>query len=386
MPNVLTSLAADMYVAADVTSRELTGFIPSVSLNAGSQRAALGDVVRAAFAPTVTSAAVVPSMTIPEGTNQTIANKTMTISDREAVQIPWEGEEQMHVNNGAGYETIYGLQIEQAMRTICNKIELAVSTAAYLGASRAYGTAGTTPFATQGDMTDAAEVLRILKDNGHPTGNNLVMSTAAGARFIGLQSRYNVAGQDGVDAIQRQGILLPTAGMDLRESAQVLAPAIGTAAGYTTNAAAYAIGATSITLITGSGTVLAGGIVNFAGDANKYVVATGVAAPGVIVLAEPGLRVAIPAAATALSTVAASSRNIAFNRSAIELVVRPPAMPKVGGVYLDAAIDSMTIIDPRSGLPFEVRAYVGYGKAMIDVSAVWAVKVWKSQGVAVLLG
>lgn len=79
-----------------------------------------------------------------------------------------------------------------------------------------------------------------------------------------------------------------------------------TAAGYTSDATGYAIGTTSIPLITGTGTVVAGDMVTFAGDANKYPVATGIAAPGTIVLAAPGLRVALPAAATALSIVPSS--------------------------------------------------------------------------------
>ncbi len=45
MANVLTDLAADIYVAADVVGRELVGFIPAVTINAnGSERAAKGDV------------------------------------------------------------------------------------------------------------------------------------------------------------------------------------------------------------------------------------------------------------------------------------------------------------------------------------------------------
>ena len=46
----------------------------------------------------------------------------------------------------------------------------------------------------------------------------------------------------------------------------------------------------------------------------------------------------------------------------------------------------MIIVDPRSGIPFDVSFYTGFQKAMINVSAVWGVKVWKEEGVATLLG
>lgn len=80
----------------------------------------------------------------------------------------------------------------------------------------------------------------------------------------------------------------------------------GTGTGYTTDTAGYAIGDTIITVITGTGTLVAGGAITFAGDTTKYAIATGVAAPGTIVL-KTGLKKAIPAAATDITVVAAVS-------------------------------------------------------------------------------
>ena len=80
-----------------------------------------------------------------------------------------------------------------------------------------------------------------------------------------------------------------------------------TAAGYTSAATGFAIGTTSIPLIAGAGTVAAGDMITFAGDINQYAVTTGIAAPGTIVIAAPGLKAALPAAAaTAVSIVPSS--------------------------------------------------------------------------------
>lgn len=76
----------------------------------------------------------------------------------------------------------------------------------------------------------------------------------------------------------------------------------GTGAAYTSSAAGFAVGITSIPIITGTGTVLAGDEIKFASDDTVYTIATGVSAPGTIVLAS-GLKKAIPAAATALTIV-----------------------------------------------------------------------------------
>ena len=153
-------------------------------------------------------------------------------------------------------------------------------------------------------------------------------------------------------------------------SGQINTSTAGTGSSYTSNDAGYAVGATDITLITGTGTVVAGDIVTFAGDTNKYVVKTGVAAPGVITLQEPGLRVAIPAAATAMTITAASARNMIFSKSALAVITRPPAMPQEG----DMASDVMTITDPISGLAFQVAMYKQYHQVRYELGLAGGVK------------
>mgnify|MGYP000111792548 CR=1 FL=1 len=129
-------------------------------------------------------------MTIPEGTGQVVANKTMTLDTMETVEIPWTGEGIKSVDNGAGYETIYGNMIAQAMRAHVNAIETMLVTKGRAGASRAYGTPTTTPFGTAGDNTDASNTLKILKDNGAGNyDNQLVINTTSGANFLGKQSQ-----------------------------------------------------------------------------------------------------------------------------------------------------------------------------------------------------
>lgn len=380
MANVLTDLAADIYVAADKVGREQIGIIPSVTMNSGAETAAKGDTVRSFFTRASTVGDNTPSMTIPEGTDQTVDSKTMTLNKSRGVPIPWTGEDIRHTNNGSGFETIYGDQIMQAMRAIANEIEVDLAVAATAAASHAYGTAGTAPFGTANDYTDASNVLAMLKDNGAGAfDNRMVINTAAGANFLGKQSAVNAAG---TDSILRQGVILDVSGMPIRESTQIQNHTAGTGTAYTTNTAGYAVGATSITLITGSGTVLVNDVVAFAGDSTKYQVVTGVAAPGTIVLQEPGLKVAIAGSATAMTISANSARNLGFAQSAIEVAVRAPAKPSGG----DAAVDEMMVIDPHSGLAFDISVYKGFQKTMINVSSVWGVKAWKPEHIVALLG
>src|SRR5210317_622580 len=378
MANVLTDLAADIYKAADVVGRELVGFIPASTINAdGSERAAKGDVVRASFTREASAVDVSESMTIPEGTDQTVDNKTLSISNARAVQIPYTGEDVRHLNNGIGYETVYGDQIAQAMRALCNEIEEDLAQAAYQGASRAHGTAGTTPFAST--LEDGAQILKILEDNGMPSDGqvSLVLGTTAGVNLRKLTqlTKVNEAGDSN---LLRQGILGDIFGMNVRQSAKVQSHTKGTGTSYLLNDASSAIGDTVIAADGGTGTIIAGDIVTFAGTSTKYVVNSALSG-GSFTIGGTGL-LAAEADDDAITVGNDYVANVAFHRAALELAMRPPAVPEGG----DAADDAMTIVDPHSGLVFEVRMYRGYRKSMIEVAASWGVKAWKSDYIATL--
>lgn len=380
MPNVLTDLSPDLYKAADVVGRELVGFIPASTINADdSERIEVGGTVRSHFTPEANSVDVNASMQIPEGDDQEIANKTATISKSKAVQIPWRGEEVRKVNRGSGFSTIYGDQIVQAMRTLTNEIEKDLATEAYRNASRAVGTAGTTPFGSNFDSV--AQVRQILVDNGMPSNDgqvSLVMNTLAGTNLRNL-AQLQKANEAGGTELLRQGILLDLQGIGLRESAQVVQHVAGTGSGYQLNGAG-AVKDTALDLDTGSGTILPGDVITVNGDSNRYAVNGGLNA-GTIQIGETGLRQA--AADNATVTVGGSyAANVAFHRRALELIIRPPALPEGG----DAADDAIIIQDPHSGLVFEVRAYSGYRKRMFEVAVAWGQKAWLPKYIALLQG
>lgn len=385
MANTLTDLIPDLYASLDVVSRELVGLIPAVTRDSRVDRAAVNQVVRVPISPTSNAMAdATPAMAVPSAADQTFTNTEIAITKSKVVPFSWEGNEQVGLdNNGAGYNQIRANQMLQAMRTLTNAVEADLA-ALHTTFSRAFGAAGTTPFATAGDFTDVSNTLKILKDNGAPVSDNhLVLDTTAGAAFLGKQAEAN---RQGTDDILRQGVFRTVSGVDLRESGQIVTFTKGTGASATTNAAGYAVGATAITLASaGTGAILAGDVITFAGDTNKYVVASGdadVSGGGTITLAAPGLRQAIAASATNITLVATSARNMMFNRSAIVLATRMPERPKEG----DMALDVMTITDPRSGLSFEVAMYPGYRKVRYEIGLAWGVKNIKPAHTALLLG
>lgn len=382
MANTLTNLIPDIFAALDVVSRELVGFIPAVARDSKADRVPVGQTLRVTQAPANTAGATLtPSMSLPSAADQTIANKDVTISTVKFWPFSWNGEEEAAMDRGPGFLTIQQDQIAQALRAAVNTIEAAVALAAYKGASRAYGSAGTTPFAST--LGDPAQLKKILDDNGAPpTDRHLVINTTAGAAMRTL-AQLTKANEAADTSLLRQGELLNIHNFAIRESAQVQSVVKGTGAGYLVDlVAGYSIGDTALHVDTGTGTILAGDVVTFAGDTNKYVVATGFAGDGDgdIVLAAPGLRKAL-ANDVAMTIGNDFSANLGFTRNAILLATRLPFLPKDGDQG-----EHMEITDDRSGLSFDFARYPGFHMNVYHVSIAWGIKVIKPEHAAILLG
>lgn len=382
MANTLTDLIPDLYEGLNVVSRELTGFIPSVNMDNRIERAALNQTVRIPIAPESTSADNTPGVTPPDTGDQVIGNVDLTINKSKHVPIRWNGEQTKAIKTTGLYSSLLAEQTAEAVRTLVNEIE-ADCAAEYIRAAYAYGVAGTTPFGS--DLEEMAWIKKLLDDNGADGDRSLVMNTLAGVNMRNL-TVLNQANTAGNDMLLRQGITLPLFNISVKESAQVKTHTAGTAALATTDATGYAAGTVTITLASaGTGTILAGDVITFAGDTTKYIVVTGnadVSAGGTITIAAPGLKTAIPASATAITLSAAYTANMAFSRSSIQLATRFPESPEDG----DLATDTIAIVDMNTGLTFEVAKYKQYLQNQLQIRIAWGVKISKTRHVIILLG
>jgi hypothetical protein len=371
----LTGLIPTIYEAMDVVSRELVGFIPAVARDSNAERAALDQVVRSPVVGAMTAENLTAGAAPADTPNQTINYVDMAITKARSVPFGITGEENRGLNIAGTTARINRDRITQALRTLTNEVETDLA-ALHLYASRAYGTVSTVPFATAGDLSDFAHARKLLADNGAPsTDLHMVLGSTAIANIRGKQSVLFKANEAGTDALLRTGAIGEVEGFMVHESAKVAkSVTAGTGASATTNNAGYAVGATTITLASaGTGTIIAGDIVVFTGDANKYLVVTGdadVSGGGSIVIAEPGLQQAIPASATNITVTAAATRNMFFHRSAIQLATRAPAMPDGG----DAADDVMVVVDPVSGIAYEFCIYKQKRQVRYEVNLAWGVK------------
>jgi len=382
--NNLTGLIPDIFTAFDVVSREMVGFIPSASRASNAERAALNQSVVYQIVPEATTRDTVAQMTPTTPPDVELGNGSIIISKSKESSFAYTGEEQRGLNTGPGYIGVQAQHISQALRALTNEVEADGAIEASLNASRAFGIAGTAPF--EDDLKATAQVRKILDDNGAPaTGRSLVMNTSAGANLRGLRDNLNVE-KAGTSMTLRQGMLLDINGFMLKETGQGQTHVAGDAANATTNAAGYSEGDTEIVIAAaGTGEIKRGDAVSFAGDPNLYMVAVGnadVSGGGQITIAEPGLRQDIAGAATAITVSDTYDANVAFSPDALHMVSRAPALPQEG----DAAIDRMSLVDPRSGISYEFSVYAGQRMVKYEVALAWGWKLNKSAHTALLLG
>ncbi len=389
MANTLTGLIPTLYESLDMVSREMVGMVPAVSRNSTAERAALGQSIVVPVSQPGSMVDNTPAVTPPDVGDQTVGNVPMTITKSKSVPIRWNGEQQLGLINAGTYEALLRDQFTQAFRTLVNAIEVDLFTAGYQGASRAYGNPGTAPFGTAGDLSDAAQVRKILDDNGCPQSDlHLVIGSAAVANLRGKQTILLKANENGSDAFRRSGAIaeVPLDGFMLHNSNAIQAIANGTGASYVTSGSTAA-GVNSVALVTGTGTINAGDVVTFAADSsNKYVVNAGVSGPGTITIGAPGARTTIPTG-NALSVGNSYTPNLAFTRSALQLVTRAPARP-IGpnGEPMDSADDAIIVTDPMSGISFEICVYRQFKQMAYYVGIAWGCSAIKSNHIATLMG
>ena len=381
--NTLTGQINNIYEALDIVSREMIGFIPAVSKNSSAEMAAKGQTIRIPVAPATSLTDITPANVSPDTGEQTIGYTDMTISKAYMAPVKWNGEEQKSLEGRTG--NIMRDQFAQAFRALSNQVETDLASL-YKYASRAYGTSATTPFGSS--LEDAAQIKKILDDNGCPDDGmrSLIINTAAGVKLrgqAGLTANYAA----GTTETLRRGVLLPIFGMDIRESAQVAAHTKGTATGYDCTAV-EPIGETTIACDgSDSGTILAGDVVTntTAADGVKYVVSSGStltgAASGNFIINEPGLVLAT-VIGNEWTTQGSYRANLAFHKSAIQLITRAPLMPEGG----DAADDVMIVTDPVSGISFQIALYRQYRQVHFEVGLAWGYAAIKPEHICVLLG
>ncbi len=367
MANTLTALAPTLFSAAKEVAAEPFGVVGAINASFDDKGVAKGDTVQVPTAPTRSASDFTPAATASAGTDATATTTGVVITKSRKVDWNITGEQLRSLQNGGTDQDWAKQLVMQGMRTLRNEAEI--------DAAVAVGTAGTTPFAS--DLSALTNARKILQDNGAPLADlQFVGDTSAGLnlRNLGIiQQAY----QAGSDAERRSGALLRQFGFQMNESAGIATHTKGTGTGYLVNSAALAIGSTTIPLDTGTGTVLAGDVVTFAGDTNKYVVVTALSG-GNIVIGAPGLRTAV-ADNSAMTVGNNYAANLAFERSAVVGTMRPPIIPA------NPTISQMPISD-NMGMTYLMLEIAQYGMISWELHLAWGFKSVNGEFSSIVLG
>lgn len=378
MANTLTGLAEFIYETVDNVSNEPSGMIDAVFISGAAEQAALNQDITYDVTAVGTARNITPAATPPAFVDETTAAGTMKLTKSRSVPFYWSGDDTAKL--GRNKNAIQNNKIAQALRSLRNEI-CADLAALHAVSSRAYAAHATTPAALFGtNFGEAAQVRKILQDNGAPmTDVSLVVNTTAGAAIRTLIGPTAVQG----GSMLAKGALMDIFGMALREDAAIVTTtAVGNNTGTYAINGAHAAGSTTLTVKTGTGTILAGDVITIGSDtATKYVVTTGVNNGTSITIGAPGLVTAM-AGNENLAVVGVCDRNMALSRTAIHLLTRLPAQPEGG----DAATDELIVEDPITGMVYRFAQYKGYHANQYEIGISWGVKCVAPQHTALLLG
>lgn len=377
MATTLTALASTLFSAAQNVSAEPAGILDAINTTWDDKGVAKGDSVKVPYAPVQATDDFAASNVLPAGDDQTAGAVSVLITQSKKTKpMVLTGEQIRSLENGGNYQEWVRQWAEQSMRSLRNLAEADAANAIKVGASRAVGTAGTTPFATDLDLI--VDVKKILRDNGAPFADpQLVINSAAAAKLQKL-GIYQQAYAAGSDEERRAGIYKNQFGFQLRDSAGISLHTSGAASSYVTNGGETA-NAVALTIKTGSDPIKAGDVFSVADRAGEYyVVSTALTGAGELLINRPGL---IGATATnqALTFTANYTPSLAFERSAVIGIMRPPLMPA------NPAIKTMLVSD-KFGHTYLMVEIAQYGQIVWEMHLAYGFKVVQPEHVAMILG
>ena len=333
----LTALAPVLFSAAQNVSAEPAGILDAINATWDDKGVAKGDSVKVPYAPVQETDSLTPLNISPAGNDQTAGAVAVTITQSKKTKpMVLTGEQIRSLENGGNYQEWVRQWAEQSMRSLRNLAEADAAAAIKIGASRAVGTAGTTPFATDLDLI--VDVKQVLRDNGCPFSDpQLVINSAAAAKLQKL-GIYQQAYAAGSDEERRSGLYKPQFGFQIRDSAGISQHTSGAAANYVTDTAADQVAGTT-TLLTDTGTepIKAGDVFTIADHGGyQYVVSEncgGDSSDGPLYINRPGLR-ALAVKNKAITFTANYTPNFAFERSAVVGIMRPPLIPALSLIHI----------------------------------------------------
>ena len=378
MSSTITELAPVLFSAAHQVAAEPFGAIDAINTSFDNKGVAKGDKIKIPYVPAAGNVQFSAANVTPAGSDITAQATEVVITKSQKNSMVLTGEQIRSLENGGNWQEWASQWSQAAMRSLRNEAEQDACTAIKVGASRAYGSAGVTPFATS--LNELNQVRKILKDNGAPLQDlQLVVDTNAELNMLNLgivQQAYAA----GTDQERRSGTLRPQLGFNIRSSAGIQGHTTAAAASYVLGSATT-VGATGLVTKTGTDPTSLGDIFHLASDtANLYVVngLDATTTTKLITIGRPGARAVYDANST-VTFKGAYTPNFAFERNAVVGVMRPPVMPANPAI-------KQTLVSDKFGMTYLFCEIAQYGQITWELHLAWGFKVIQPEFVATLIG
>lgn len=278
----------------------------------------VGATVAVAVSAAIATRTVAPDVVAPSVTAVTPTTVNVTVDQWKEAPFAMDDKALAQVQRD-----IVPVQLSEAAKSLANTIDNYIWGLTH-GANGFYGyagVAGTTPFAT--DLSEYLSATQQADAQLMPVDNRFViLDTFAKANALGTNAVQNASWRGDANAF-RSGVIGDVLGAHWDYSQNVPRHTSGTWTNAGTTTGTNAAGQGVVNLTGGTGSILVGDIVTFAGDSQPYVAiaVTGTAPTSAITVA-PNLVTA--KSATELVTLKASHRvNLLIHRDAIAFAMAP---------------------------------------------------------------
>lgn len=314
-----------------------------------------GSTVNIMIPPAVATRTVAPDVVPPAVTAVTPTVIPITLDQWEEAAFAMDDKALAQVDRG-----VIPATASEAIKALANRIDSFLWTLAH-GAGGFYGytgTAGVTPFAT--DLSEYLSAVALADDQLMPPDDRfMIVSTLAKANALGVRAVQDASWRGDPTAF-RSGKIGEVLGAQWDYSQNVPRHIAGTWTNVGTTTGTNAAGQGVVNLTGGTGSILVGNIVTFAGDTQTYVVraVTGTA-PSTQITVSPNLVTA--KSASELVTVKASHRsNLLVHPLGIAFAMSPLVEEtKLEGVpsFQEVAVDEESGLALRLEVTRQHRQY-----------------------------
>jgi hypothetical protein len=328
-----------------------------------------GSTIQIPIPSAVAVAAVSPAATPPATADVAPTYANITLSNWNEAAFYLTDKDIMDAMAG-----VIPMQASEAVKALANQIDQDIM-ALYVNVYGYSGTAGATPFAA--DTAAYLGARKVLAQQAAPLDPRfVVLDPAAEANALGLRAFQDASFGGGNSGIvngqigQKMGALWV---MDQNIPTH-------TAGTWSAGTASGTAGTKAVTINTGTGSILVGDILLFAGDTQSYVCtgATGTA-PTTAITVEPALKTS-PSTAN-ITFIGSHTVNLVFHRDAFALAMRPLSDSASAGLG-----NFQSMVDPVSGLALRLEVSREHKRTRFSYDALYGVGCPRPELAARILG